>query len=360
MTVSSSQNAEQLSRQTLVSERAPVRPATARRALIEVEHLSKTYRVRTFSDLLRPRNASRIPALSDVSLKLYPGEVTALLGPNGAGKTTLINIVCDLTRSDSGAVRVAGYPVPRESRRAQREIGVVTTNDRSFFWRLSGRHNLEFFAALHGIPRRLARERSRQMLERFGLSSHADRLFRTYSAGMKKRLGLARAFLHDPAVLLMDESTSGLDAAATEDLLQLVDTEVRSAGKCVLWATHRAEEVERLCDRVLVLGGGRLLYDGRVEHFRELGRRRSGFLVEVRLPPTGANALLAHLRQTGATVATRRADGSCELTGIEDERRLSALLTAVLDAEGTVTRVERRADPLHIVFEQLAANGAEP
>jgi ABC-2 type transport system ATP-binding protein len=325
-------------------------------SLLEVRGASKSYPVKSWKDLLLLRPPRRVQALRDVSLKLQGGEVTALLGPNGAGKTTLINIVCDLTRADSGAVAVAGVPVPRRSLEAQRVLGLVTTNDRSFFWRLTGRQNLEFFAALQGMPRRLARARTQEMLERFGLPNQADRLFNTYSAGMKKRLSLARALLHGPTVLLMDEATNGLDAEAAEDLIALVKHEVRAAGKCVLWATHRAEEIEKLCDRVIVLGGGRIRFDGSMHVFRERCARRSGFVVEAKVGAEQRERVLALLGSHGADSNATTPDGYLELSGISDESRLSRVLTAILEGGGLVRRVDRRPDPLHEVFLQLAAD----
>jgi ABC-2 type transport system ATP-binding protein len=322
-------------------------------SLLEVRGASKSYPVKSLKDLLLFRAPRRVQALRDVSIELQAGQIVALLGPNGAGKTTLINIICDLTRADSGSVNVAGVPVPHRSLEAQRLLGLVTTNDRSFFWRLTGRQNLEFFAALQGMPRRLARAGTREMLERFGLPTQADRFFNTYSAGMKKRLGLARALLHDPLVLLMDEPTNGLDAEAMEDLITLVKHEVRAAGKCVLWATHRVEEVERLCDRVIVLSGGRIRFDGGIDVFRERCTRRSGFEVEARVRPDQREQILALARSHGAEANATTSEDYIELSGIDDESRLSRVLAGILEGGGLVRRVERRADPLHEVFLQL-------
>jgi len=241
--------------------------------LLSIKNVSKTYVVRNFAAIMRLRSPQQSIALRGVSFDLRAGEITALLGPNGAGKTTLATIIADLTRADSGQVTVAGVPVPERSREAQQQIGYLTTNDRSFFWRLSGRKNLEFFAALQGFRQAEARQRTTEMLERFKLTSHADRPFHTYSTGMKKRLGLARAFLHDPKEVILDEPTNGLDARSTAELLELVRSQLQRTGKPVLWATHRAEEVERLCDRVIVLIGGEKRFDGTSDLFQEISRR---------------------------------------------------------------------------------------
>lgn len=327
--------------------------ATDDKPLVEVIEASKAYPLRTWKDLLLLRRPRRVQALRNVSLELPPGHVTALLGPNGAGKTTLINIICGLTEADSGSVSVAGFAVPEDTLRAQRKIGYVTTNDRSFFWRLTGRQNLEFFGALHGLSRRVSKRRAEEMLARFGLAAAADRIFYTYSAGMKKRLGLGRAFMHDPEVILMDEPTNGLDAQATEDLLDLVRHEIRAAGKSVLWATHRAEEVERLCDRVVILGEGRVCFDGTLEDFRELSRSRGEFVIEASLPTAGRRATSPIAPSHGGDVVVSRSDGLVEVSGIRDVNRLSSILRELLEQGAIIKKVERQAEPLHEIFTQL-------
>jgi ABC-2 type transport system ATP-binding protein len=325
--------------------------------MLEVRSASKCYSVQSLKELLLARAPRRVPALRDVSLQMRPGEVTALLGPNGAGKTTLVNIICDLTRADAGTVRVAGFPVPERALDAQRRLGLVTTNDRSFFWRLTGRQNLEFFAALHGMPRRLARDRSRELLEHFGLEALGDRLFYTYSAGMKKRLGLARALLHDPALLLMDEPTNGLDAEAAEDLLALVRREVEDSAKSALWATHRADEVDRLCSRVVILTGGRVRFDGTVHEFREFARRQAGFVIQLHASDEQWHRALALARLHGGRLEKPNANGIAELVAIGDAGVQSCLLRAVLDTGALVVGSERIADPLHEIFNRLAEGG---
>lgn len=326
-------------------------------SLLRVEKVSKTYVIRNFASVLRLRPPYLLTALRSVSFSLNAGEITALLGPNGAGKTTLVNIMCDLTRADSGQVTVAGAPVPQESRDAQRHIGYVTTNERSFFWRLSGKKNLEFFAALHGYSSAEAKTRSADMLERFHLASEADRPFHTYSTGMKKRLGLARAFLHDPPVLLLDEPTNGLDAESTEDLVELVSLQIRRTGKTILWATHRADEVERLSDRVIVLVGGEVRFNGSADRFLDISRRHMCFSVELLPSPAVGVRLLELIPRLDLEVRGRKSDGKLEVTGVGDERRLSSVLATLIGAGIFIHRVERDPEPLHKVFSHLEDPG---
>lgn len=321
--------------------------------LLEIQDVSKSFSTRNFVDQMLGRPKRHMKALRSVSFELRAGQVTALLGPNGAGKTTLVNIICDLTRADSGSVRVGGLSVPGDGFRAQKKIGYVTTNDRSFFWRLSGRKNLEFFAALEGYSVGEAAQRSIEALVRFNLVDAADRPFHTYSTGMKKRLGLARAFLHDPEILLMDEPTNGLDARSTEELLALVQQEVQLAGKTVLWATHRADEVERLCDRVIVLIGGQISFQGSVDEFIGISKRHMGFVIDVLVQPEGEKQFSALAASLGLAVGARRANGSLDVSGAGDEAKLSSALAAMIGSGVLVRQIERKPEPLHKVFAHL-------
>lgn len=326
---------------------------TEHTSLVHVDQVSKDYVVRSMKEVLLRRPHRSVNALESVTMHLQPGEITALLGPNGAGKTTLINILCDLTRADIGRVVVGGYPIPERSLDAQSEIGYVTTNDRSFFWRLTGRKNLQFFAVLQGMSKQLAQERADELLIRFNLSSQADMPFLTYSTGMKKRLGIARAFLQDPSVLLMDEPTNGLDARSTEELIDLVRREVAESNKAVLWATHRSEEVERLCDRVLVLIGGRIYFDDTIDAFREVSRRHQVFTIEGCLPDAPDQSFDQFIRENDLALQEDTGSRSVKVSGAGDERTLSGILAGLIEQGMLISQVERRPELLHKVFTHL-------
>ncbi len=325
--------------------------------LLSIKSVSKTYSVMNFMTIMRFRAPKRFAALRDVSFDLKEGEITALLGPNGAGKTTLATIIADLTRANFGSVTVAGVPVPEQSREAQRQTGYLTTNDRSFFWRLSGRKNLEFFATLHGFCHSDARRRAAEMLEQFNLTSQADLPFNTYSTGMKKRLGLARAFLHDPKVLVLDEATNGLDAKATEELLDLVRHQIKRNGKTVLWATHRVEEVEKLCDRAIVLIGGEVRFDGSSDLFLEVCRRHMRFTIEAFFSADHRVGLLELIQCLDLSINAEKTDGKIEISGVGDEHRLSSVLLAILNIGVLIYRIDRAPEPLHKLFEHLEGLG---
>ena len=198
-------------------------------------------------------------ALGGISFQMERGEVVAIVGSNGAGKTTLLRILATLIVPTRGRALLSGFDVEREAAGARRQLGYHTGGDEGFYARLTGRQNLAFFAAMNNLTGVHAQERISAVTEWLGISSEIDRQVRTLSTGMTHRLGLARALLHGPAVLLLDEPTRSLDPLAAADFRRLLKEElVRKRGTTLLFASHTLSEVEQLADRVLVLDHGKL------------------------------------------------------------------------------------------------------
>jgi ABC-2 type transport system ATP-binding protein len=199
-------------------------------------------------------------ALAGVSFTVAHGEAVALVGPNGAGKSTLLRILATLIIPTRGRAKLAGFDVEREAARARSQFGYHTGGDEGFYGRLSGRQNLTFFAAMNNITGTDAKERIARVAEWMGISEELDRQVRTYSTGMTHRLGLARALLHGPSILLLDEPTRSLDPLAAADFRrQLKEELVRRRGTTLLFASHTLSEVEEIADRVVLLEAGRIL-----------------------------------------------------------------------------------------------------
>lgn len=194
-------------------------------------------------------------ALRGIDLEVPWGGVVALLGPNGAGKSTLMRILGTSVLPDAGLVEVAGGDVVGDPAAARRTLGLVLNEERSWYWRLSGRENLEFFAALYGLHRRAAQARATELLAMVDLAAEADRRFDRYSSGMRARLSLARALLHEPPVLCLDEPTRTLDPVAAASFRALVASQA-AAGRAVLFSTHDLHEAAAVASRVVVLVGG--------------------------------------------------------------------------------------------------------
>ena len=233
---------------------------------IETHRLTKIYPPRRgWLRLGRPVSPP-VPAVREVSLRVERGEIFGLLGPNGAGKTTLIKMLTTLIVPTSGEGRVNGYDL-RAERAIKASIGLVTAGERSFYWRLSGLQNLEFFAALHGLPPAARRERALSALEQVGLRQAAGQRVSEYSTGMHKRLAIARALLHRPDILFFDEPTTGLDPQAALALHALI-LRLAERGKTVFLSTHYLPEAEKLCGRVGILHRGVLRAVGTVAELR--------------------------------------------------------------------------------------------
>jgi len=243
--------------------------------IIVVSRLTKIFhplQLRLWS--LRPvRRQPPVCALREIDLTVRPGEILGLLGTNGAGKTTLLKILATPILPTAGRVTVDGHDVTRDASSVKAMIGLVAGDERSFYWRLTGRQNLEFFAAFQGLSRDAARGRIGELAERLGLEA-LDRRFGVYSTGMRHRLAIARALLHHPRILLFDEPTRSLDPLAAGALRRLIrETLVRELGCTVVLATHNLEEAEELAGRIAVLHQGRLLGCGTVGELREQGDR---------------------------------------------------------------------------------------
>jgi ABC-type multidrug transport system ATPase subunit len=201
-----------------------------------------------------------VVALDGIDLDVGAGEIVALLGPNGAGKSTLLRILGTTVLADAGRATVMGYDVALDAIAVRRSTGLMIGDERSWYWRLTGRHNLEFFAALHGLRRPAARARAQQLLGEVGLEQAADRRFAGYSSGMRARLSLARALISEPPVLLLDEPTQNLDPVAAARFRETVLELAEERGTGVLFATHDLHEAAEIATRVIGLARGRVAF----------------------------------------------------------------------------------------------------
>jgi ABC-2 type transport system ATP-binding protein len=200
-----------------------------------------------------------IEALRGVNLKVKSGEVFGILGPNGAGKTTLIKILCTLVLHDEGEAYVNGFNVQEEPNEVLKNLQAVLPGSRGFNWRLTGRHNLEFYALLYGLKKKEAEERINYLLDFMGLKERADDKYQRYSTGMQRKLLLCRALLRDTPIILFDEPTVGLDPSSAVEFQDLLrDRLAREEGKTIFFSTHNLYESQRICDRIAILDGGKI------------------------------------------------------------------------------------------------------
>ena len=244
---------------------------------IEITSLRKTYASHrgTFR-----RTKVQTVGLDGIDLAIQPGELYGLLGPNGAGKTTTVKILTTLLLPDSGAARVLGLDVVRQTDAVRRRIGFVFGGDRGLYWRLSGLDNLRYFADLYRIPPDVSRRRIAELIERLGLSGRERDKVEVYSRGMKQRLHLARGLLSDPEVLFLDEPTIGLDPVGARELRVIV-RELADSGKTIFLTTHYMFEADSICDRIAVINKGKLVAEGTPASIKRLVEDQGVVEVEV-------------------------------------------------------------------------------
>jgi ABC-2 type transport system ATP-binding protein len=200
-----------------------------------------------------------IKALDNVSIDINEGELFGLLGPNGAGKTTLLKILSCVITPNGGEVSVMGYDTVAQEQKVKSLIGTVTGDERSFYWRLTGRQNLTFFGSLYNLSSRQIKSRISQLAEFLGIESILDRKFMEYSTGTKQLFAIARALLHDPHVLLFDEPTKSLDPGTAEKIRRFIKEElVGKQHKTILLTTHQIQEAENICDRIAIIVKGKI------------------------------------------------------------------------------------------------------
>jgi sodium transport system ATP-binding protein len=220
--------------------------------VIEVEGLAKTFPGRT-----------PVRAVAEASFVAGDGAITGLLGPNGAGKTTLLRMLATLIAPDRGQARIAGLDIVRERAAVRRHIGVLS-DARGLYPRLTARENIAYYGRLHGLRGTALAARVDAVVEQFGLGGIAARRAQGFSQGERMKTAIARALVHDPDTILLDEPTNGLDVMSVRALRDTLRG-LRSQGKCLLFSSHVMQEVAALCDRIVILARGRVVAEGTAE-----------------------------------------------------------------------------------------------
>jgi sodium transport system ATP-binding protein len=232
--------------------------------MIEVQNLTKTF---------RDKKRGLVHALDHVSFQVQRGEIFGLLGPNGAGKTTTLRLLATVLSPSEGTAAVGGYDIVREPEKVRKQIGFLS-GDMGLYPRLTAREILSFFAKIHGMEGAALRARINEVIELVGMGDFADTKTDRLSTGMKQKVAIARSFVHDPPILILDEPTYGLDVP-TARLIENFILDARDRGKCIVFSTHVMEEAEYLCDRIAVVHEGRLRIVGTMDELRaHTGKRR--------------------------------------------------------------------------------------
>jgi linearmycin/streptolysin S transport system ATP-binding protein len=294
------------------------------------------------------RNYGDRRAVDGVSFEVAGGECYGLLGPNGAGKTTTISMICGLLDADAGEVTVAGDRMTMQSLDVKRRIGYVP-QEVALYPDLSADENMRFFGRLYGLRGDALDERVDEALRVVGLSDRGKEKVEQYSGGMKRRANIAAGLLHEPALLVLDEPTVGVDPQSRNAILETVSA-LAAAGTAVLYTTHYMEEAERLCDRVGIIDEGRIIAEGtRRELVAGTGERDR---LRVGLNGDGA-ALAARCRELEGGVEAVVGDGEIEVLATDGRRLLAPIIHAAESLGVEVTGVEVIEPDLESVFLHL-------
>ncbi len=272
-----------------------------------------------------------VQALDGLSFSVREGEVFGLLGPNGAGKSTTVRVLTTLTQADSGSASVAGEDVAKHPNRVRRAIGYVA-QDSGVDWEATGRENLLLQGRIHAMAGAPLRARVDELLELVGLGDSADRVARTYSGGMKRRLDVAIGLVHKPRVLFLDEPTTGLDPEARAAMWVEVERLARQEHLTILLTTHYLEEADRLAERVAIVSRGRIVVEG---------------------PP---DTLKAGLEGESVSVELRETDGRLG-TAVEVVRRATGARDVFLDGRLVRARVPNGGQAIPVILSALESDG---
>ena len=301
------------------------------RAAIEVRGLAKRF--------------GEVQAVASVDFDVREGESFGFLGPNGAGKTTTINVLTGLARPDAGTIRIAGIDCSRNPKAAQHLMGIVP-DESNLYPELTGLGNLCFCGSLYGMSKRDRQRRARELLDRFSLGDAAGRKFAGYSKGMKRKLTIAAGIIHSPAILFLDEPTSGIDVASARHIRQLI-AELNTGGTTIFLTTHYIEEAERLCRRIAFIVEGRIVRTDTVEN---LMRQTDGsYVVEFAVSNNAAGLCEAITSEFSKLQCRAVTDGSIRVESPEPVR-VGPLVRLLEDRGAEVFEARKIRPSLEDVF----------
>jgi len=324
---------------------------------VEVAGLTKVFEKgrRTIWQRLRrePDKRETFVAVNGIDLRVERGEIFGVLGPNGAGKTTTLRMLATLLEPTSGDVKIFGIDVRTHPREIRAKLGAMLSGERSLYWKLTARENLEYFAALYHVPPNETKTRIDAALVAVKLADRADDYVERYSTGMRQRLALARALLPDPPLVILDEPTVGLDPQASRDLRDRV-RELKRQGRTVLLTTHYMEEADQLCDRIAIIDHGQIVA---LDTPAALKRRiRAEEVVSLEIGMTGEDGpLLSRLASAAVIARSERHNGTLAVTAHCASARdfVPAAFDAARSEGATIQHVEVVPVSLEDVFISL-------
>ena len=318
---------------------------------VDVRVLSKSF-VTKEGPILRKRRKSLV-AVDDISFSVPRGEIFGLLGPNGAGKTTTIKMLCTLITPTSGDAFINGKSIVDDPQKVRENLGVMLTGERTLYWKLTGRENLEYFAALYHLQHSDTMKRINYLLQLVGLGDREDTIVENYSTGMRIRLSFAKALLNEAPVLLFDEPTASLDPQSSR-LIRDIIRGLKKDGHAIILTTHNMDEADFLSDRVAIIDHGRIVRLGSPSELKE--KVKSNDIIEIEalnLSDQIANALQSFSEISKITVSTIDSNSDKGMLRIHAEKGkevLPKLLEFLVRKQVSITRVSFIEPTLEDVF----------
>jgi ABC-2 type transport system ATP-binding protein len=327
---------------------------------IKTTNLTKRFaRTSGYRDLLPFSKKQWVTAVNDVSLDIKEGEFFGLLGPNGAGKTTLIKLLCSLVLPNSGTAQIFGHDIQKEEKTVKKLVGLVNAEERSFFWRITGRENLQFYASLYHLPRQQATQRIDHLLNLLGLDKEGDIRFQNYSTGMRQKLAIARGLLSEPQVLFVDEPTRSLDPVSAQAIRSFLKEKVVGEKKTIVLATHNLVEAEQLCDRLAIMDHGRVINLGSARELRSLFQTHEKCELQVKRFSETTISQLQRIEGVLDCRITDRVDGVLTLNLMISNRAavLPPLMQMLVNGGAEVCDCQLKELPLDEVFAHALSSG---
>ncbi len=325
-----------------------------------ITNLTKIFpRTSGYRDLLPFRKKQWITAVNSVNIEIREGEFFGLLGANGAGKTTLIKLLCSLVLPTSGTASVLGHDILKEEQAVKNVVGLVSSEERSFYWRLTGRENLKFFASLYHLSGIKAESQIDELLRLVGLDKDADIRFQNYSTGMRQKLAIARGLLSEPKVLFVDEPTRSLDPVSAQAVRAFLKEKTAVEKKTLILATHNLTEAEQLCDRLAIMNHGQVMALGTVKELRAIFQNHEECRLQVKYLNENSFTLI---KQLDGVIECNLADKSggestLELKIKNRAQVLPRLLNILIGGGAEIGNCQLKELPLEEIFSYALNRG---
>lgn len=311
---------------------------------VTLNNISKEYRI---PSIFPWKKSKIIEALKQVTFACPESKITCLLGPNGAGKTTIIKILSGLIIPDSGEVKFFNKSFSGKSDKPDLRIGFVTQNERSFYWRLTGRQNLDFYGSLYNLKGKNKKLKIDEVLSEVNMHEESDKPFRLYSTGMRQKINIARALLCDPDLLLLDEPTTHLDPLAQESIHKLIKNVILNKRKTtILICTHNLYEAQILSDKIILLDKGCILAKGPISSLRSMIDSSQKIIIDFKkLPEKGWEKNLS-------VKIHKQTDSVIEIT-FKNNRSIPGIIKAAIEKKGEIIECRRTEESLFEIFSRL-------